>query len=575
MKKTSAQIETVALSRNKLYKTYQFHGALGKGKDPEAVLLLAIKEIFLWLQSRFRQFDIVPDEIRIPEEKSQQANLLKSFRIDDGYIIETVYLPEEKAWSFRLTEPDMGTSSRPAVPGRIFMTNYGLRITEGSLEFGCQIVCSQPETITEDAEVFRPKLVRDLKESLGLTSIVELTYEAGALADQGTRKRYQSLLTNPLRNMPVVVIERKKVDLKEISLTSKAGYLPPVAPRKEEKAFYRETADGWAKSLCGIAYVFLTEEGAENCITITDTALQEITIGYGEKLSDGSVGEIWKQVKKASTNHSKRNDRYQFGRVLFLNEALAIKQKHELEHLQETNEFEKENETLKQRIHLLEEEATRREQLVRDFSEKYQEQKIQRSKEQSSYRGQERQVNDKISLLEKQINDLQAEVKLHGKTIKEYQAKEERPADINGFIRWVDSFYQSDLILLPRAKEELKKARNCDIDTMCDGIEVLAKVYRKWRRGHISEEEYIAGCKSSTDTPVAISPTGDASINRYAKQYKVHYGDGPRNKSNRRALDLHLKSGVDQRFLLRIYFFWDSEKEMIVIGSMPEHLPVV
>lgn len=104
---------------------------------------------------------------------------------------------------------------------------------------------------------------------------------------------------------------------------------------------------------------------------------------------------------------------------------------------------------------------------------------------------------------------------------------------------------------------------------------MLAKAYRRWRRGEILEEEYIAGCKSLTDTSFAISPTGDASVKRFAKHYKVYYGDGPRNKSNRRALDLHLKSGVDQRYLLRIYFFWDSEKEVVVIGSMPEHLPVV
>jgi hypothetical protein len=139
----------------------------------------------------------------------------------------------------------------------------------------------------------------------------------------------------------------------------------------------------------------------------------------------------------------------------------------------------------------------------------------------------------------------------------------------------VETHFQSEIVLIARAKEELKKSRNCDIDTMCDGIEVLGNVYRKWRRGEMPEEEYIAGCKSLTDTPVVISPTGEASIRRFAKDYKVHYGDGPRSKSNRRALDLHLKSGVDQRFLLRIYFFWDHEIEKVVIGSMPEHLPVV
>lgn len=47
-------VETVALSRNKLYRTYQFYGILGKGKKPEYVMEEAVKSIFLWLQSRFR-----------------------------------------------------------------------------------------------------------------------------------------------------------------------------------------------------------------------------------------------------------------------------------------------------------------------------------------------------------------------------------------------------------------------------------------------------------------------------------------------------------------------------------------
>ena len=36
----------------------------------------------------------------------------------------------------------------------------------------------------------------------------------------------------------------------------------------------------------------------------------------------------------------------------------------------------------------------------------------------------------------------------------------------------------------------------------------------------------------------------------------------------------HLKKGNsrDERYCLRIYFFWDDEDEQVVVGSLPGHL---
>jgi hypothetical protein len=66
----------------------------------------------------------------------------------------------------------------------------------------------------------------------------------------------------------------------------------------------------------------------------------------------------------------------------------------------------------------------------------------------------------------------------------------------------------------------------------------------------------------------------NASIKKYPKRYKVLY-DNCLDSGGKRELDMHLKTGVDSKFLLRIYFFWDEVKEKVVIGSMPDHLPSV
>lgn len=60
--------ETIALAKNKLYKTYQFHGTVGRGKEPEYVFKASISCVFAWLRERFRQFDDIPKQLIMPED---------------------------------------------------------------------------------------------------------------------------------------------------------------------------------------------------------------------------------------------------------------------------------------------------------------------------------------------------------------------------------------------------------------------------------------------------------------------------------------------------------------------------
>ncbi|NCB42814.1 MAG: hypothetical protein EOM59_09360 [Clostridia bacterium] len=40
-------------------------------------------------------------------------------------------------------------------------------------------------------------------------------------------------------------------------------------------------------------------------------------------------------------------------------------------------------------------------------------------------------------------------------------------------------------------------------------------------------------------------------------------------------LNLHLSIGNKAENLIRIYFLYDKEKQFIVVGSLPKHLPTV
>ena len=60
----------------------------------------------------------------------------------------------------------------------------------------------------------------------------------------------------------------------------------------------------------------------------------------------------------------------------------------------------------------------------------------------------------------------------------------------------------------------------------------------------------------------------ESRLGEHGDEYKVTYG----GKS--RILDRHLKCGNsrESRYCFRLYFFWDDESEIVVVGWLPSHL---
>jgi hypothetical protein len=587
MIKDQKQRETVALVRNKLYRTYQFHGIVGKGKNPDHVFKTVISQIFLWLSDRFRQFEEVPEQIRTLCDASKiNDSSLQPFHINDGYIIETAYLQEDNSWSFCLTEPDTGTSERDPVPGRLFVTNFALRIMNDAVELGCKTLCSQPECIQEDAEVFRPKLIRDLKDGLGLWEFLDLSYEAGNLEDGNAQRKFDAVFKFNERNMPIIVIERKKPCFSENTILKNEDYLggllkpkfdmvvlETVANQSKKQIDWVLSSNQIAKSLCGFAYVFRNLSGAQNQIKVFAPGGTVEVIDLPESLDETQESQIRRMVIDKIRLSPKRNEKFGYGNIIFLQESIAIKQERELERLKHSENCLEEIKELYSINTRLIDEKVREEQKNRDCFQKLNEEKKGRQAEELSYNDKLRQMAREMKNLEKENNNLKDQLKAITVELEAFQARESRPDNAEQLIHWIDKYFGEDVILLARAKDEIKKAKNCSVDLMCDGIEVLAKAYRQWRLGHVSEEQYNCNCKSLCKTSFEITHTGDASIKRYPKDYKVPYDDPfALEHGGKRVLDQHLKYGVDSKFLLRIYFFWDEKLERVVIGSMPEHL---
>lgn len=154
-----------------------------------------------------------------------------------------------------------------------------------------------------------------------------------------------------------------------------------------------------------------------------------------------------------------------------------------------------------------------------------------------------------------------------------YQRKLELPATHAEIPQWVEKYFTGRLYLHPKAIALLKdkSAQVVDISLICDALYYLATDYWSQRYGQLDKDTAQLNCSQKYQRPFEVTPVGQANICFSPGQYKVKYQQG-KGKPSERNLDTHLKVGNDSELLLRIYFFHDDAKQIIVIGSLPRHL---
>ena len=82
-------------------------------------------------------------------------------------------------------------------------------------------------------------------------------------------------------------------------------------------------------------------------------------------------------------------------------------------------------------------------------------------------------------------------------------------------------------------------------------------------------------CGEKYGRPFDVKPTGQITIKYTPGEYRIKYFRDAQGKESDSDLDYHLRVGNDPENLLRIYFLHDDARQMIVIGSLPDHLTTV
>ncbi|MGJ7523280.1 hypothetical protein ACSFA0_22550 [Variovorax sp. LT1P1] len=122
------------------------------------------------------------------------------------------------------------------------------------------------------------------------------------------------------------------------------------------------------------------------------------------------------------------------------------------------------------------------------------------------------------------------------------------------------------IVVLPRALAGGKKADYHQPAHVFGGLEILADAYPALRSNAITNDEFKKRCD---EFGLDLSRSVDRSIAGSAgDEYFVRW------KGRRVFLGHHLRRGTSRepRFSLRIYFAWDEEDEVVIVGWLPSHL---
>jgi hypothetical protein len=141
----------------------------------------------------------------------------------------------------------------------------------------------------------------------------------------------------------------------------------------------------------------------------------------------------------------------------------------------------------------------------------------------------------------------------------------EIPQDLSGLRGWALA-NENRIVLLPRAFQGAKKSLYEAPDTVYAALELLAGAYRDARMGKLEHSEFLTALAASEmqlEGSVGVSVAGS-----HGDAYFVSW------QGRRRFMDLHLRKGGgrDERYCLRIYFFWDEPSAKVVVGWLPSHL---
>ena len=472
----------------------------------------------------------------------------------DGNEIGVLYNEKEEQFVFRLSHIDA------YIAGRMWITDVQICRSDDKYLFATRLSVSSLKTCTEDVPFSCPQFVRFIAENIGLIDEYKIQRNAHILNNEMEAERLLQYLESTDRKTAVVLVS------------------PSYFPEEEKYNGYTVDADHMAKELIGVAHVF----------TISSNIVQYLREKMGKwSVYDGAIRtfypglvfeeeEYWRHPRLLREQILMRNTedrpdgamlevieyvrRFALGRRLPWTESnisfyLAVHQdflrQQRAASVQSTQDL----------IELYEEDLAQSKQACKEMTEMAESYSRDCETEQEN----NRQLRQRITKLMLQVSNLETRLQRAlqaGETLVSIDGSyEEIPT-------WIEENYPGCLYLSSRAKRSLKKAAYEDVRLVYQCLQLLATSYYAYRMGSKTYEDFTTDMHNVDSGLKEAGAVTETAAGMYGDDYKIEY------KGKKRLFERHIGKGTqkDPCKTLRIYYFWDDEDQIVVIGDLPMHL---
>lgn len=517
-----------------------------QGNEPEATFVAARQEVLRWLNNKAGR--------GLPAE-AWEGKSFELFREVGYQPVAAAAVEEPRIWACRLDDADK------QVPKRSWTTEVGLGLgPEGAVLFGCRLLCvTLGENTAFVASV--PGFVRQLVERFEARLDGRLVRcSATVVGDASTTEWLLKLLLDRSRRHPVIVIS--------------------CGTREEPLATPLLDPDRLAAKLVGTAHVIrLQPEGAA---LLSDYLGREFSVfnrgirtfqphldpehdqPSRHPVAAPSTIESWDGCGPAEfeTFLISQTLRYSTRREA-QREVPSYAQVHELALTEKREQARDRGATEAELLTLALAELDELKQKQHDDTGTY-EGLVREAERERDY------AREELEQKSAEVNALRARV-AHLLSALEAKGNAEEipiPNSFEGLEDWCRSYLAGNIVVLPRALRAAKKAEYQEPALAYKALLLLKDQYVTLRMqgGDLALKAWQEGliALGLEDRP---SFSGDRA-GEEGEEYKVLWG------KRKRLLERHLKgnSSREERYCFRLYYFWDDETQLVVVGSFPAHL---
>lgn len=174
-----------------------------------------------------------------------------------------------------------------------------------------------------------------------------------------------------------------------------------------------------------------------------------------------------------------------------------------------------------------------------------------------------RQLKSSYFSLQARVSDLQT------KLAKRVDTSEITPSTLEDIQDWSAKHLSGDVELHERAIKAAVSSDFSDAKFVYDTLLVLRDYYVPMRRkGGVDQKKAFEVRLSNFGLVNTKCFAEKGAAKKFGDTYFIQY------QGQSRELDWHLKKGIsrDERYVFRLYYFWDAETSRLVVGHLPSHL---